>query len=160
MKWRVTLVSLFVAILLACPGRAERCWVCQREIHASVRAVLTLPNGGRITACCPRCALHYQTESGKRAVEITVTDHEGGGMLPLRRAFLVEGSDETPCTHHAPMTDPSGGPMQICYDRCMPSLIAFHDDAAARAFVAVHGGTVFAPGKFPGLGDEGRRMSR
>jgi hypothetical protein len=150
-EMRLAVVFLSMMILLTCAHQAERCSVCQREVHASVRAVLTLPDGERITTCCPRCALHYQVESGKRAAKITVTDDGGGGMLPLGRAFLVEGSDETPCTHHAPMADAGGGPMRICYDRCMPSLIAFRDETAARGFAAVHGGTVFVPGEFPGL---------
>ncbi|MBI4169761.1 MAG: hypothetical protein HY510_07475 [Acidobacteria bacterium] len=36
--------------------------------------------------------------------------------------------------------------MHVCYDRCMPSLIAFGDEAAARAFMADHGGTLRPPG--------------
>jgi len=156
---RVTSALLLLALFAGCAPRPEHCWVCQREIHSSVRAVVTLADGKKVTACCPRCALHYREEPGNSVRSITVTDYAGGESLPMQKTFLVEGSDKTPCVHHGPMTDASGQPMQVCFDRCMPSLIAFHDEEAARAFVAVHGGTVFAPGKFPGLGDEGSRMS-
>jgi hypothetical protein len=151
MKTRVTLIFLFMTILLTCARQAEHCWVCQREIHPSVRAVVTLADGKRITACCPRCALHYREEPGNSVRSITVSDYGGGRPLPLQKAFLVEGSDVTPCVHHGPMTDASGQPMEVCFDRCMPSLIAFRDAGQARSFMADHGGQIFAPGTFPGI---------
>jgi hypothetical protein len=61
----------------------------------------------------------------------------------------VEGSDETPCVHeHGPMMSDSGTPMQICYDRCMPSLIGFSAAETARAFMVQHGGVLHPPGTF------------
>ena len=148
---RVTSALLLLAFFVGCVPRPEHCWVCQREIHSSVRAVLTLADGKRVVACCPRCALHYREEPGNRVRSITVTDYAGGETLPLQKAFLVEGSDETPCVHRGPMTDASGQPMQVCFDRCMPSLIAFQDAREARSFMADHGGQLFAPGAFPGI---------
>jgi hypothetical protein len=44
------------------------------------------------------------------------------------------------------VTAGEGAPLHACYDRCMPSLIAFRDAAAARAFVAEHGGRLQPPG--------------
>ncbi len=151
---RIFIASVLLVFLLpaACARQPEHCWVCQREIHSSVRAVLALENGKNVTACCPRCALHYQEEPGNRVRSITVTDYAGGGSLPLREAYLVEGSDETPCAHHhGPMADASGQPMQVCYDRCMPSLIAFRDAGEARSFMAEHGGKLFEPGTLPDI---------
>ena len=150
-----TLRSLLIFIVLVtlanCAGKVDHCWVCQREIHPQVRATLTLGSGKTVSACCPRCALHYAKEGPEPVQAIRVADHAGAGSLPMKQAFLVEGSDEAPCMHQPPVTDPSGVPVQVCYDRCMPSLIAFRAEAAARAFAAEHGGTLYAPGSLPGL---------
>ncbi len=143
---------MLAACLLSCAARPERCFICQREVHDSVRTTLRLASGKSVVACCPRCALHYQEEPDNRVRGIRVTDYAGGRRLPFSGAFLVEGSDETPCMHrHAALTDESKTRMQVCYDRCMPSLIAFKDETAARAFVAGHGGTLYPPGRFSGL---------
>jgi hypothetical protein len=142
-------VLIVSTLLLACVRHPERCWVCRREVHSQVRAVLTLANGKSVTACCPRCALHYEEEPGNRVKGIRVTDHATHRPLALQRSYLVEGSDETPCVHeHPPMMDDSRTPMQVCYDRCMPSLIAFATADGARAFMKEHGGTLYLPGTF------------
>ncbi len=135
----------------ACVRQAEHCWVCDREIHPGVVATITLQDGKRVHACCPRCALHYKTEAGNRAGRIQVTDFAGGGALPFESAWLVEGSDVTPCMHHPPVVDETRNPLQVCYDRCMPSLIAFGSGEAARAFMNEHGGTLHDPGQLPAL---------
>ena len=147
---RCLLVFILAASVAACSRRPEMCWVCQREVHDSVRTTLTLDGGRKIVACCPRCALHYKEEPDHHVREVRVTDYAGGGTLPFREAYLVDGSDETPCVHHyADMADEAKAPMQVCYDRCMPSLIAFAAGPAARAFSADHGGTIYPPGGFP-----------
>ncbi len=149
---RFFLILTLLTSLAACAHRPEKCWICQREVHDSVRTTLTLASGENVVACCPRCAMHYQEEPDNRVREIRVTDYAGGSSLPFSHAFLVEGSDETPCLHHhTGMADESKTPMQVCYDRCMPSLIAFKEETAARAFAAEHGGRTYPPGTFPGL---------
>jgi hypothetical protein len=145
-------ILALLAALTACAARPEECWICQRKVHDSVRTTLILASGKNVVACCPRCALHYQEEPANKVREIRVADYAGGGNLPFSGAFLVEGSDETPCLrHHNTVADESKTPMQVCYDRCMPSLIAFKEETAARAFAAEHGGTVYLPERFPGL---------
>jgi len=144
-------VALALAVALAgllagCSLRAERCEVCERDIHPQVRATLTLGSGRQLAACCPRCALHYGQENSGAVRSIAVKDYASGELLPLERAWLVEGSDVTPCLHLPPLRDDSGASLHLCYDRCMPSLIAFRDEAASRAFLAEHGGTVLGPG--------------
>lgn len=155
MIWRVPrifmLFSLLIATALACARQAETCWVCKREIHSQVRASLTLADGKKVSACCPRCALHYQEDPGHPVRTITVTDYATGKTLPFDRAFFVEGSDETPCVHHPNVMDDTHMPMQACYDRCMPSLIAFGTADEARGFQSDHGGTLYDPDTFPGL---------
>lgn len=146
---RAILLAVFLAMLLACSRQPDNCWVCKREIHSRVRATVTLADGRKVHACCPRCALHYEEEPGDRVREIVVTDHATGRSLAFDRAFFVEGSDETPCVHHPTVMDETHVPMQACYDRCMPSLIAFGSEAPARVFMKEHGGTPYAPGTFP-----------
>ena len=145
---RALCLAALVLVLPGCVRHPESCWVCQRDVHASVRTTLTLASGKQVVACCPRCALHYQEDPGNAVREIRVTDHAAGGSLPMAAAFLIEGSDETPCMLHHPVSDETRTPMQVCYDRCMPSLIAFKDEGAARAFAADHGGTLHPPGTF------------
>lgn len=125
--------------------------MCDREIHPGVVATITLEDGRRVHACCPRCALHYKADPGNRAGRIDVTDFAGGGALPIAAAWLVEGSDATPCLHHPPVVDETRNPLKVCYDRCMPSLIAFGMGDAARGFITEHGGTLHAPGQLPAL---------
>jgi len=152
-------VALAAALALAgCARRPELCEICRRTIHDEVRTVVEFADGRRVAACCPRCALHLAEnggavggsstpDGGTAARAIQVTDYAGAGTLPLDAAWLVDGSDETPCLrHHAPVTAGEGAPLHACFDRCMPSLIAFRDAATARAFVAEHGGTLQPPG--------------
>ena len=140
------ILSVACVILQACAPHVESCGVCDREIHPGVRATITLDSGKTIPVCCPRCALHYRPPEARTVRGIQVTDHASGGRLAFNAAYLVEGSDETPCMSHAPALDDSRTPMHPCYDRCMPSLIAFSDDTVARTFMAQHGGTLHAPG--------------
>lgn len=147
---RLALAGALVALAGAgCARHPEECWVCEREIHPHMRAAIALAGGGEVAACCPRCALHYRDESKEEVRAIGVSDYASGAPLPLEGAWLVEGSDETPCLHHPPVVDETRTPMQVCYDRCMPSLIAFRDEAAARAFQSEHGGSILAPGTLP-----------
>ena len=140
---------LFLAAWLGCGGEPRLCEVCQRSIHAEVQATLQLTDGKSVHACCPRCALHYARRNADRVGRIDVTDRDGGEALGLADAYFVEGSDQTPCLEHHVVADDTGVPLRICYDRCMPSLIAFRSPDAARAFIAAHGGTLLAPGTLP-----------
>ena len=147
----VAAVLLLAALLPACARRAATCEVCRREAHAEVAAAVILADGRRVTPCCPRCALRYAGEAGRApAARIEVTDYVSRRVLPLDTAYLVEGSDETPCLrHHAPATGGEGAPLHLCFDRCMPSLIAFAAEPEARAFIDVHGGDLLPPGRRP-----------
>jgi len=141
-KW---LLAFALAGLLACRNSPAVCAICDRPIHPEMISTVVLADGRRLPACCPRCALHHRDLHATEVRRIEVTDHAGGVRLPLEDAFLVDGSDQTPCLGHAPNVDPSGVALHTCYDRCVPSLIAFKDEAAARAFIGDHGGTLRPP---------------
>jgi hypothetical protein len=148
MRLAVCFALLFAALLSGLPGCRPSpavCAICDRPIHAEMTATVILADGRRLVACCPRCALHHRDAQAAGVRGVEVTDHAGGGPLPMDRAFLVDGSDLTPCLGHAPKVDPTGVAMHTCYDRCVPSLIAFKDGTAARAFIADHGGTLQPP---------------
>lgn len=146
------LTLVLMAVLASCSATGDVCWVCQREITPRVRVTLALEDGRRVHACCPRCALHYGAESGPGVRRIDVSDYASQATLDLKQAFLVEGSDETPCLkHHHAVTDGTGAPMHVCYDRCMPSLIAFASRESAAAFQEEHGGILIPPGGLAGL---------
>lgn len=146
MRKTLILGVLAVGAMFACSPEPRLCEVCQRGIHADVRAAIVLDNGRRVDACCPRCAMHYRATSTEQVLRIEVTDHDRGSLLPLEQAYLVEGSDLTPCIDHHPISDDTHLPMRICYDRCMPSLIAFASEPQARAFIAIHGGNLLPSG--------------
>lgn len=78
---------------------------------------------------------------------IRVSDYASGGSLAIQDAYLVEGSDETPCLHTPPLRDETGTPLKLCYDRCQPSLIAFREANAASAFISDHGGMLRPPAR-------------
>ena len=143
----VLIPILLLLASLACLRGGEKCGVCHREVHAATRAIVT-GGGTRIITCCPRCALHYLQDSGRDPALLRLTDHERGGALAWNEAWLLEGSDETPCLHEPPVMDETHTATHLCYDRCLPSLLAFASEPAARAFMDQHGGTLFAPGTF------------
>ena len=134
-----------LAGLLTCRNPEAVCAICDRPIHPEMAATVVLEDGRQLNACCPRCALHHRTLQTTGIRRIEVTDHAGGGRLPLESAFLVDGSDQTPCLGHTPNVDPSGVALHTCYDRCVPSLIAFKDKSMARAFTTEHGGVLRLP---------------
>ncbi len=147
------LLGTLILAVAGCAREPERCWVCEREIHSQVVATIHLADGKTVHACCPRCALHYEEAPGNRIRGIDVRDFISGTDLPFGKAFFVEGSDEAPCFHHPPIVDQTRSPMRVCYDRCLPSLIAFSTAEGAREFMSEHGGTLRPPGSLSGQGE-------
>jgi hypothetical protein len=68
--------------------------------------------------------------------------------MKIQNAFIVEGSDEMPCVPESatPPREP-GIEYRRAYDRCVPSLMAFKEEGAARKFIAVHGGRLLSYGQ-------------
>jgi nitrous oxide reductase accessory protein NosL len=99
-------------------------------------------DGKRVTFCCPACALSEGKQLGKPVRVTALTDFPTDEEIDPERAFLVKGSDVNPCAQHAatPLSDKR--PMQVAFDRCSPSLLAFSSRSAAEAFARDHGGTI------------------
>jgi hypothetical protein len=142
-------LSLAFALVAGCARPPEVCDACGREVHPALRVTLRLEGKRDLHACCPRCALHFRDESEAEVSGVTVSDYASEVPLDLESAWLVEGSDEIPCVRHAPTAGEGGAPLHRCYDRCVPSLIAFAGETAARAFVQEHGGRLRPPGDMP-----------
>lgn len=151
-KKQGTAISVFLVLALAAGGvawwwqRSEepqpgQCAVCTRAVHAGMSTLYT-DDGKPREACCPACAFEFRRESGHR-VEITqVSDYKTGQGLAPEEATYVVGSDEHPCAHAEVVAPETGQRLPIHYDRCLPSVLAFHDAASAQSFASEHGGEV------------------
>ncbi len=107
-----------------------------------------MKTGKKLETCCPRCALHHERQHPGQVASVLVSDRATGGKIKAQDAVYVEGSDEMPCmpVSVTPPREP-GVEYQVAYDRCVPSLLAFRDEAAARRFLAVHGGRLMSYGQ-------------
>ncbi len=115
------------------------CQICRRPIHRPTAFSLVV-DGRRIWACCPRCGL--ECAGTARPEGARATDFVSGEVLPADRCAYVVGSDLTPCSAPAVLTDRDKVTCERCFDRCTPSAIAFREPAAALAFSRAHGGKV------------------
>ena len=105
---------------------------------------IRLASGRQIETCCPRCGLHYLESKHPSVASLAVRDFDSAARLDARRAYYVEGSDATPCSHGASSAgqDERGCCLKPVYDRCLPSLLAFASLARAERFAREHGGSV------------------
>lgn len=145
MQRRVFLAWLSFAALAGCNRRhshaGEVCRACQRPVHEPTSTVGIL-DGKRVTFCCPACAISEGKQLGQTVRVTAVTDFDTEEEIAPESAFLVKGSDVNPCSKHAPMPTSDKRPMQVAYDRCAPSLLAFSSRAAAETFAHDHGGAL------------------
>ena len=119
----------------------HECEICGRPLHSGHQATVVLKDGHVTQLCCPRCALHYEVHRHGQAARILVSDRAMGVQIEAEKGFYAEGSDEQPC-HPTGDTAPRepGVEYSLEFDRCLPSLVAFKDESAAREFIRVHGG--------------------
>jgi len=117
------------------------CDICGRAVHSSHESTLLLKDGEKAHTCCTRCALHYNQNHPGQVTDVLVVDHSNGKQVDAKKALYVEGSDEQEClsASETPPREP-GVEYERTFDRCVPSLIAFSDESAARDFMARRGG--------------------
>jgi nitrous oxide reductase accessory protein NosL len=121
------------------------CDVCGRDLHPGMRAAVSLEQGERVDACCPRCALHLAATQPEKVARITVEDHATGASIDGRAAVYLEGSDVEGCASAGESTPREPGvPYERIFDRCLPSLVAFRAESDARAFQKEHGGRLLS----------------
>jgi hypothetical protein len=145
MRRRAFVGCLMLAGVAACERRhshaGELCRACQRPVHEPTSTV-AMVGGKRATFCCPACAISESRQLGQEVRVISLTDFNSDNEISPESAFLVKGSDVNPCSQHAPTPASDKRPMQVAYDRCSPSLLAFASRSAAEEFARAHGGTI------------------
>jgi len=139
MKIWMTLTVVAV-MTLGCNRGAKHCAVCQRDECRTLAFRMVLPDGKRMETCCPRCGLHYLAVHHLTAKSIEVTDCATGKFIEGGPATFVNGSDVSACAAMEVRRDAYGCCAVKGYDRCLPSVIAFRERAAATAFAKEHGG--------------------
>ncbi len=138
--------SYFAYRRLVLPNR--QCDVCGRGIQSGHESIIVLKDGRELYTCCPRCALHHEQNNPRQVTGVQVSDHITGEKVRAQKAVYVEGSDERSCIPEtsSPPREP-GVAYRREYDRCVPSLVAFKDEEAARRFIASHGGRLLSYGQ-------------
>lgn len=121
-------------------GPGATCAICSRPVHAHSRVEAQTADGQAIELCCPACGLAHQEQSGTGVLITRLTDYSSGAALSPREASLVVGSDVNLCMRNHALHDQSKETADLQFDRCSPSMFAFGDLPAARAFQAEHGG--------------------
>jgi hypothetical protein len=137
-----TVLMLLVFLGTSACNRAKACDACGRHASAQTSLAIQREDGSRQEACCARCGAHLLA-TGSAVSSVRVRDFETSEWLDAARAVFVEGSDVHPCRGliTEPPRDDRGCCRTAAFDRCEPSLLAFRSPEAARAFMAVHGGT-------------------
>ncbi len=150
MKIKNTLIGLGLLLVVGGAGYyayrrfvlpSQQCGVCGRSLHPGHESTVLLKNGKQLPACCPRCAMHHELHNPGQVANVLVTDNATGQKVRAQDAVYVEGSDEISCMPEGatPPREP-GVEYKATYDRCVPSLVAFKEEAEARKFLSVHGG--------------------
>ncbi len=120
----------------------QQCWVCKRPIHADNKVIAEL-DGRRHETCCPACVLAMRAQTHKKVRMVSVTDYLSRQPIEPAQASFVVGSDVDTCGQHgAPAVGEDMRDMQVHFDRCRPSIVAFRNRQDADAFVGQHGGKI------------------
>ena len=118
--------------------------ICQhswREIHPGVLTIAEV-DGKETRFCCPACALTTAEQTGKPVRVLRLSDFYTHQPLEPAAAFLVRGSEANLCTHPHPLVSEEKQPLDVHFDRCAPSILAFRSREEAEAFRQEHGGEV------------------
>jgi hypothetical protein len=119
------------------------CQICGRDVPKQTEFRVETSKG-TLTACCPRCAMHYMIDHPRQIRGARATDYATGRLVEAKTAYYDEGGDVQYCTLHSPTFErgPSDGVRMRVYDRCLPVLVAFASREEAEAYRRQHGGRV------------------
>ncbi len=121
------------------------CDICGREMHPQIQAHVFLKDGGRMDACCPRCALHFDLQKPEEVARLAVEDSVTGEQVQAQSAIYLEGSDAAGCHSAADHSPREPGVLyDVKFDRCLPTLIAFKNESDAREFQKQSGGRLLS----------------
>jgi hypothetical protein len=146
--WFAGMVCVLAVLILAYAGwtsfahaDADQCYACKRPIHAHSKTVAFIDGRSRFF-CCPACALSQYRQTGKPIRVTQLTAFLTGKALSPDNAYVVRGSDVNMCERTKELVDGDKRAVDLRYDRCAPSLIAFAGRGDALQFVGEHGGEV------------------
>ncbi len=121
-----------------------QCPLCMRPVQPAT-AFSVLVHGRQIRACCPRCWLTCYGQTGGPVEQATATDFITGEPVAADACVYVEGSSVCPCCSPNIIAGTyEDVPAIKCFDRCMPSVLAFRQPGDASAFAERHGGSVLS----------------
>jgi len=139
----IACVLLAAAAIPACGSQHATCAVCARDECRALAFRVVYADGESIETCCPRCASHaVRADPARRIARLEATDFATGEKLDARTAVYVDGSDYEHCSAPKEERTAPGCCLEMAYDRCLPSLVAFREEGKARAFMERHGGSL------------------
>ncbi len=104
--------------------------------------ILDTESNGKIEACCPECAIHYEEEISDKVLDMTVSDYYSGNMIDSKDAFYIMGGDLSPCCKTDTKRSQSGETFQKSFDRCLPTVMSFENRLNALKYLKKHGGKI------------------
>jgi hypothetical protein len=143
----VALVAIGAVALVAYRWEASKqplvCQICGRDVPKQTEFHVDTADG-TLTACCPRCAMHYMLDHPSQIRGARATDYATGHVIEAKSAYYDEGGDLQYCTLHKPTVErgPDDGVRMRVYDRCLPVLVAFASRDEAEAYSRQYGGRV------------------
>lgn len=121
---------------------ASLCPECGREIYPDWVFTITAPDGRNQKLCCPHCGILTMLAQRTPPERAMATDFATGKPVRADQAVYVWNSDVNHCDRPQKMSQFNQQPMQLVFDRCFPSVIAFSRMEDAAAFVKDHHGEV------------------
>jgi hypothetical protein len=140
----VALTSVALVVYHAtAPKQPLVCQICGRDVPKKTEFHIETTRGN-LTACCPRCAMHYMLDHSGEIRGAHATDYVSGRLIEAKSAYYDEGGDVQYCTAHRPAVErgPNDGVRLRTYDRCLPVLVAFASREEAESYRREHGGRV------------------
>jgi len=119
------------------------CFLCEREIIPSNAFIIELKGGKKLRTCCPRCGLRYFEKNKSKIERMYATDFISLEVIDAFKAYYVIGSEYHGCCRRSVMIDSNKRIYDLCYDRCMPTLVAFKKKNDAKEFMKKYGGDYF-----------------
>ena len=150
MRKRILVLSVVAAFAVLGVVYAQKsqppgaCDFCERSVCQGTAYTVHLSFGRTKHACCPRCGIQFEKEHPGTARRTLVKDFATGREIRAQDAVYVEGSDFSHCKMGMIARDQEGASFTVCYDRCMPSVVAFAEHHSAAQFEAAHGGRLVA----------------
>jgi hypothetical protein len=133
----------FVAYRWEAPKQPLLCQICGRDVSQQTEFRVDTAKG-TLTACCPRCAMHYMLDHSGQIRGAHATDYAFGRLIDAQSAYYDEGGEIQYCTVHQPAIErgPEDSVRSRVYDRCLPVLVAFATREEAETYRQQHGGRV------------------